>query len=91
MKKKNKKADDKKDKWMEEAQTQINLELKLKKLIKEYNKECNENFCAIIIPDPETTGEQFCVRPARPGDFVTFTGLGWHHFIRKIKSTDFSN
>lgn len=37
-KNKNKKKDDKKDKWMEEAQIQINLELTWRKALKEYNE-----------------------------------------------------
>ena len=35
---KKKKEDEEKDKWIEEQQIQINLELTLKKLIKEYNR-----------------------------------------------------
>ena len=38
MKKKKKKENEEEDKWMEEQQIQINLELTLKKLIKEYNR-----------------------------------------------------
>jgi len=36
--KKLRKKDDKKDKWMEEAQIQINLELTRRKALKEYNE-----------------------------------------------------
>ena len=37
-KKKKKKEDEEKDKWIEEAQIQINLELTRRKALKEYNE-----------------------------------------------------